>query len=108
MVWALAHLLTIVTDQWCAATHHVFLLSLLFLQYLGDLGADFLVFKNDEKTVDEIRALNPAGILVSPGPGVCSSLDSSWCDISAAAAALSCTQPSRHSSITRARCVHVS
>jgi anthranilate/para-aminobenzoate synthase component II len=39
------------------------------LQYLGDLGADFLVFKNDEKTVDEIRALNPAGILVSPGPG---------------------------------------
>uniref|UniRef100_A0A383W6D7 anthranilate synthase n=1 Tax=Tetradesmus obliquus TaxID=3088 RepID=A0A383W6D7_TETOB len=39
------------------------------VQYLGDLGADFLVLKNDEKTVDEIRALNPAGILVSPGPG---------------------------------------
>lgn len=38
-------------------------------QYLGDLGADFVVFKNDEKTVDEIRAMNPAGILVSPGPG---------------------------------------
>lgn len=40
------------------------------MQYLGDLGADFVVFKNDEKTVDEIRAMNPAGILVSPGPGV--------------------------------------
>eukprot|EP00878_Enallax_costatus_P032222 GHUV01035359.1.p1 GENE.GHUV01035359.1~~GHUV01035359.1.p1 ORF type:complete len:129 (-),score=0.99 GHUV01035359.1:340-726(-) len=39
------------------------------LQYLGDLGADFVVFKNDEKTVDEIRAMNPAGVLVSPGPG---------------------------------------
>jgi anthranilate synthase component 2 len=39
------------------------------LQYLGELGADFVVYKNDEKTVDEIRAMNPAGILVSPGPG---------------------------------------
>jgi len=38
-------------------------------QYLGELGAEFVVFKNDEKTVDEIRAMNPAGILVSPGPG---------------------------------------
>lgn len=27
------------------------------------------MFKNDEKTVEEIRAMNPAGILVSPGPG---------------------------------------
>jgi anthranilate/para-aminobenzoate synthase component II len=27
------------------------------------------VYKNDEKTVDEIRAMNPRGILVSPGPG---------------------------------------
>lgn len=41
-------------------------------QYLGDLGADFVVFKNDEKTVDEIRAMNPAGVLVSPGPGALS------------------------------------
>ncbi len=38
-------------------------------QYLGDLGADFVVYKNDEVTVEEIRALNPAGVLVSPGPG---------------------------------------
>ncbi|KAG2447499.1 hypothetical protein HYH02_007425 [Chlamydomonas schloesseri] len=38
-------------------------------QYLGDLGVDYVVFKNDEKTVDEIRAMNPRGILVSPGPG---------------------------------------
>lgn len=28
-----------------------------------------MVYKNDEKTVDEIRAMNPRGIMVSPGPG---------------------------------------
>jgi anthranilate/para-aminobenzoate synthase component II len=28
-----------------------------------------VVFKNDEKTVEELRAMNPRGILVSPGPG---------------------------------------
>jgi len=40
------------------------------VQYLGDCGVkNPLVFKNDEKTVEEIRAMNPRGILVSPGPG---------------------------------------
>ena len=39
-------------------------------QYLGDLGCDHIVLKNDEMTVDEIRALNPRGVLVSPGPGL--------------------------------------
>ena len=40
------------------------------VQYLGDCGIkNPLVFKNDEKTVEEIRAMNPRGILVSPGPG---------------------------------------
>jgi len=38
-------------------------------QYLGDLDCEYVVFANDEKTVAEIRAMNPAGILVSPGPG---------------------------------------
>eukprot|EP01024_Parvocaulis_polyphysoides_P053461 TRINITY_DN53280_c0_g1_i1.p2 TRINITY_DN53280_c0_g1~~TRINITY_DN53280_c0_g1_i1.p2 ORF type:complete len:178 (-),score=16.92 TRINITY_DN53280_c0_g1_i1:9-467(-) len=38
-------------------------------QYIGDLGAKYEVFKNDEKSVDEIKAMNPRGILVSPGPG---------------------------------------
>ena len=28
-----------------------------------------MVYKNDEKTVDEIRAMNPRGVMVSPGPG---------------------------------------
>lgn len=39
------------------------------LQYLGDLGCEYVVFPNDEKTVEEIAAMNPRGILVSPGPG---------------------------------------
>lgn len=39
------------------------------LQYLGDLGCEHLVYKNDEKTIEELRALNPRGILLSPGPG---------------------------------------
>jgi len=38
-------------------------------QYLGSLGCEYIVFKNDEKTVEEVRSMNPAGILVSPGPG---------------------------------------
>jgi len=38
-------------------------------QYLGSLGCEYTVFKNDEISVNEIRKMNPAGILVSPGPG---------------------------------------
>jgi anthranilate synthase component 2 len=38
-------------------------------QYLGDLGCEHVVFKNDEKTVEEIAAMNPRGVMVSPGPG---------------------------------------
>ena len=44
------------------------------VQYLGDLGCEHVVFKNDEKTVEELRALNPRGILLSPGPGISSRL----------------------------------
>lgn len=44
------------------------------LQYLGDLGCEHIVYKNDEKTVEELRALNPRGILLSPGPGYTDSL----------------------------------
>eukprot|EP00982_Pelagococcus_subviridis_P017789 31565-Pelagococcus_subviridis.AAC.13 len=38
-------------------------------QYLGDLGCEHVVYKNDEKTVAEIAAMNPKGVMVSPGPG---------------------------------------
>jgi anthranilate synthase/aminodeoxychorismate synthase-like glutamine amidotransferase len=38
-------------------------------QYLGELGAAPLVRRNDEITIDEIRAMHPERIVISPGPG---------------------------------------
>ena len=38
------------------------------VQYLGELGADVKVFRNDEITVDELKALQPERIMISPGP----------------------------------------
>ncbi len=38
-------------------------------QMLGELEEDIRVIRNDEKTVEEIRALAPGHILLSPGPG---------------------------------------
>jgi len=39
------------------------------VQYLSELGAEVVVQRNDAITVDEIRALQPSGVLISPGPG---------------------------------------
>ena len=36
--------------------------------YLGELGADAKVFRNDALSVDEVMALEPEGIVISPGP----------------------------------------
>ena len=38
------------------------------VQYLGELGQDVRVFRNDEITLAEIAALNPQHIVISPGP----------------------------------------
>jgi anthranilate synthase/aminodeoxychorismate synthase-like glutamine amidotransferase len=38
-------------------------------QYLGELGAEVLVRRNDEVTVEEVARLGPARIVISPGPG---------------------------------------
>ena len=38
------------------------------VQYLGELGVDLQVRRNDEISIDQIRALKPERILVSPGP----------------------------------------
>lgn len=38
------------------------------VQYLGELGADVVVRRNDQITVDEVGALNPKAIVLSPGP----------------------------------------
>ena len=39
------------------------------VQYLRILGAEVLVFRNDEFTIDDIASTDPAGIVISPGPG---------------------------------------
>ena len=38
------------------------------VQYLGELGADIRVFRNDEITLEEIEAMAPEKIVISPGP----------------------------------------
>ena len=38
------------------------------VQYLGELGQDVRVFRNDEITVEEVGKLNPRHIVISPGP----------------------------------------
>ncbi|MVN86497.1 aminodeoxychorismate/anthranilate synthase component II [Deinococcus sp. HMF7620] len=38
------------------------------VQYFGELGCDLTVWRNDAFTLDEVRALNPDAIVVSPGP----------------------------------------
>ncbi|MCX6006668.1 MAG: aminodeoxychorismate/anthranilate synthase component II [Chloroflexi bacterium] len=37
-------------------------------QYLGELGREPLVFRNDEITLDEIEIRQPSHIIISPGP----------------------------------------
>jgi anthranilate synthase/aminodeoxychorismate synthase-like glutamine amidotransferase len=38
------------------------------VQYLGELGAEVGVVRNDKATVEELRGLNPDRLVVSPGP----------------------------------------
>ena len=38
------------------------------VQYMGELGADILVHRNDELTPADVEKLNPDRILISPGP----------------------------------------
>ena len=38
------------------------------VQYLGELGAEMKIFRNDQITIDEIAKMKPARILISPGP----------------------------------------
>ena len=39
------------------------------VQYLGELGQRVLVYRNDALSINDIRKLNPAKIVISPGPG---------------------------------------
>jgi anthranilate synthase component 2 len=58
----------IVIDNYDSFTYNL-------VQYLGELASEFpvasdiRVFRNDKITLEEIRALNPDAIVISPGPG---------------------------------------
>ena len=39
------------------------------VQYLGELGVEPLVHRNDDVTVDDVLGLEPDAVLLSPGPG---------------------------------------
>ena len=47
------------------------------VQYLGELGEDVIIKRNDEISIEEIKNLNPEMILLSPGP--CSPNESGIC-----------------------------
>ncbi|NJR64748.1 MAG: aminodeoxychorismate/anthranilate synthase component II [Leptolyngbyaceae cyanobacterium CRU_2_3] len=58
----------LVIDNYDSFTYNI-------VQYLGELGAELsiasevLVYRNDQITLEQIRQLNPDGIVISPGPG---------------------------------------
>lgn len=39
------------------------------VQYLGELGADLEIYRNDKITIKEVEAIKPEKIVISPGPG---------------------------------------
>lgn len=39
------------------------------VQYLGELGADIRVFRNDQVTIEQLANLSPSQLVISPGPG---------------------------------------
>ena len=52
----------IVIDNYDSFTYNL-------VHYLGELGADCRVFRNDAISVEEVLSLQPQGIVLSPGPG---------------------------------------
>ncbi len=53
--------MTLVIDNYDSFTFNL-------VQYLGELGAELQVHRNDQITLDQIDALQPRRILISPGP----------------------------------------
>lgn len=51
----------IIIDNYDSFTYNLY-------QYLGELGANMKVFRNDKITVEEIAELKPEKLLISPGP----------------------------------------
>ncbi|NUL81664.1 MAG: aminodeoxychorismate/anthranilate synthase component II [Armatimonadetes bacterium] len=53
--------MTLVIDNYDSFTYNL-------VQYIGELGGDPQVYRNDEISVEEALALGPSRILISPGP----------------------------------------
>jgi anthranilate synthase/aminodeoxychorismate synthase-like glutamine amidotransferase len=58
----MAEAMILVIDNYDSFTYNL-------VQYLGELGAGVVVRRNNEVTGDDIAALDPARIVISPGPG---------------------------------------
>jgi len=52
----------VVVDNYDSFTYNL-------VQYLGELGAAMTVVRNDQATVEQVEALHPQCIVISPGPG---------------------------------------
>ena len=52
----------ILIDNYASFTYNL-------VQYFGELGTEIRVFRNDQVTLNELIALNPSYLVVSPGPG---------------------------------------
>lgn len=53
---------TVIIDNYDSFTYNLY-------QYLGELGASPVVFRNDQITIHELKRLEPSHIVISPGPG---------------------------------------
>ena len=62
-IWAMMRIraVLLMIDNYDSFTYNV-------VQYLGELGADVQVFRNDAISIAEIESLGPAQIVISPGP----------------------------------------
>ena len=54
--------MTLLIDNYDSFSYNLF-------QYVGELDPDIRVIRNDEMNLEEIRALKPDRIILSPGPG---------------------------------------
>jgi len=63
LVWTVYddRIMIVMVDNYDSFTYNL-------VQYLGELGADVRVFRNDKIAVDEIAAMEPDGVVISPGP----------------------------------------